>query len=709
VLIMALANLGSGVAWGELVRYVAYELVWVALPGVLVCALCSRSDSWLLLITTGIAVGHAMEILEFLALASLGLRSWYGWLPLLVSALAAWRLLKRRRQAGRVPREGIALSLPVLGLLLALYGYVVGTVWVSELVTQPLPKPAFASGAERVWVHPSLLLHMGDTAEIKHRWPIQDLRVSGEPYFYHYFAFVHAAAASTVTGVEISVTLLRLSLLFWMLVLIWQLYTAGYELYRTRAVGVLTVAGAVIVSEWLIPGEFPGTLHNDPGHTLGLILFLPALVQIFRVISSPSVEVGRWPIIGLLLVAALGTKAVILPVLLGGLLGYALIIGVRERRLEWRSVSLVAAVVLMGLLSGIAYLQPGSVEANTQWVEPFLEIKDTSWAYQKVYPRLVGGLQGVVGHEGWVAAWLAALVSATAIGLELIRRYAVALPAVFAVLWGSKTADLRTATRWLGMVFVASAGIGYSVANWWHGQVKFLYYGHLALIMLASYGGLLLWRARHQRRVAEAALFISLLMIVQASWSSLERYARRAVYRLSDPQPAHGPLTKGLYEGLLFLRDHTPIEAVVAVNRMQFKLDSGTTTDDGYLYYSAFSERRMFYEGWDNTGSHQAYLAKTIRALKSRLDRQQALYEARRLAPDPYPERTAVLQRLFQESDPAAFAQVASANHVNYLLVDKVNGLPVQPPSEAVELVFRNPAVEIYKIFPALPQTSRGE
>src|SRR4029079_9937986 len=60
--------------------------------------------------------------------------------------------------------------------------------------------------------------------------------------------------------------------------------------------------------------------------------------------------------------------------------------------------------------------------------------------------------------------------------------------------------------------------------------------------------------------------------------------------------PGDEELDRGLYDGLNWMRSHTPVDAVVAVdNYYRGSPDVGLPTVSDY---SAFAERRVFLEGW---------------------------------------------------------------------------------------------------------------
>ena len=104
---------------------------------------------------------------------------------------------------------------------------------------------------------------------------------------------------------------------------------------------------------------------------------------------------------------------------------------------------------------------------------------------------------------------------------------------------------------------------------------------------------------RHREASASGAIALGLIPLVAASVLTTPLYLyptlRKAVTGL--PLTAARPVVvPGLLTALQWLRDHSPIDAVFAVNNHW--LDPGRTNGK-YYYYSAFSERQIFIEAYD--------------------------------------------------------------------------------------------------------------
>jgi hypothetical protein len=139
--------------------------------------------------------------------------------------------------------------------------------------------------------------------------------------------------------------------------------------------------------------------------------------------------------------------------------------------------------------------------------------------------------------------------------------------------------------------------------------------------------------------------------------------------RIASPNSAseYG-LTAQLYRGLIWVRDHTNRCDVLAVNNHYSEPDDMAPD---YLYYSAFTERRVFLESW-----HYAPPVK--------------------LGANPFPGRLA-LSNQAASGNPAALRELAR-DGVSYILIDKLHGSGSAGPPSTSRLVFSNSALDVYRL-----------
>ncbi|MDX6479103.1 MAG: hypothetical protein QOG29_1690 [Gaiellaceae bacterium] len=142
-------------------------------------------------------------------------------------------------------------------------------------------------------------------------------------------------------------------------------------------------------------------------------------------------------------------------------------------------------------------------------------------------------------------------------------------------------------------------------------------------------------------------------------------------------------MSNDLYRGLLWLRANSSTDDVIAVDNYYEPVGPvGLHRSPSYFFYAAFAERRVFLEGWLFTRRANQLGAS-------------AVVEGRLI---PYPERLRLNNAVFIRGDPRALQILVHRYGVRYLLVDRLNGFATARVRALGKLVFRNPAVAIYRV-----------
>ena len=140
-------------------------------------------------------------------------------------------------------------------------------------------------------------------------------------------------------------------------------------------------------------------------------------------------------------------------------------------------------------------------------------------------------------------------------------------------------------------------------------------------------------------------------------------------------------LTPQLYAALKWIRDETPENSVVAVNNHW--IDENRTAALAFDY-SAFSERRVFLEGW-------AYSQRAFAEGYQKVGASQI---------NPFAGRFALNRAAFTRGDPRALKAMADRYGVRYLLDDQVNGYRADLPAleRAGPVVYRARGVTVIEL-----------
>lgn len=544
---------------------------------------------------------------------------------------------------------------------------------------------------------------------------------------------MHIAAIAQVTGIELPVLLFRLVPAVLLATVVLQVAWAGRALTGRPWAGPVAALLLIAFGEldpnpdqaFVFFNTFFYSLHTSPTFLLGLLFFIPALALVAEM-CEPGPKAGprwgRWAVLAVLLAACAGTKATILPVLVGGLVvyvGVSLALDRRAVRAPIAAAALAAAIFAVSFAGlydggegGLDLDPPGSISEMrpVQQLEPRFEgvpvIEQGFWLGAAVL-----GLAGFAAASLFGTAWLfrtrlsrappwALLLAAvfvaslvpflvfmhpggsqnffTYYGLTAVAPLAaVALLSLLAS-WRRQPTGVLRGTLWGAVGVCAALALGTLVDDSRELYRDAIWFG-VPLVAIAATA--VATAAGSRARAAAAAALVSV-----AAYGALDTpldtgpdLAERA--RAGEPlHPTGGRgLTEGLYEGLQWLREESPEDSVLAVSN--YWVDEAEVSPF-FSYYSGFAERRVFLEGW-------GYTIATARAGPSRVATGEV---------HPYPDRFSINQAVFRDGDPSALMGLEGAG-VDYLLVDLANGgAPGVARLDLGEPAFSNSDVEIYAL-----------
>jgi hypothetical protein len=657
-LVLAIVLLGRPIAYGVPGWSVAFFWAWALLGiGGSGAALCwavglFRGDLALLL-GHGLALGMALHGLLFLAGRGLGVSA----LPIVLPLLALTAILCRRRSA-----EDPAAVVPAgPGLLLVvLLGCALQPLATVRQLGEPFPV--------------DLLFHSGNTAEVRHRWPLEDPRMAGMSLNYPVLAYAIPSEASTLTGLPVADCLLGLSALLWIGLLALQTYNVGRVLLGDQVGAAL---GATILLLHEDPGALLGlgrgaflstldtALYGSPTTVCGLVLLASLALVVAQVFADPRRRKALLALLMILALAASLTKATILPPAAGGcalVAAWAFRQGRRDRaRIAVLLASLLAATAVPFTLRlgtgdtsyrGILRWDAGAIVRHS----PFASVAGHAFGLS---PDAASWLVPVIAP-----AWLAGYLGLAGLGALLFvvrRREPLTEGQIFAI-------------------GVAVAGLVPALLLDAHGfsQIFFLYNGQLLLGILA--GGAM---AGVLRRPSVALVLVLGLATLPPLDKARRVLAARPNADMRAASVVRDPTVEAYGAGLAWLRAHAARGAIVFA-------------DNPSLLLSAFGECQMYYEtglftprGWEERwrGASEPYPERA--AFQESLLRRptaEVAAEARRLFPAP----TEIL---------VVADSVQSKIEAGFVVVDigPVPGRPLLSPA-FFRPAFTNHALHVYRL-----------
>ncbi len=270
----------SSVNVRDSVIYLAYVAAFVLAPGLLLERVL-RPDPRAAIdrLATGWALGYAVELLVFAFTATIGARWLLPWT--IVAIVVVLGLINvRTARAPSVSQRPPWFGWGVAGLS------VLGVVYlaIAFFTTSPLPGTVAS-----VSYYADFPFHLGLAANAATHWPMSDPKVSGQPIPYHIFVYWHLAAAHQITGLPLSLLLLRLDIPVLLVAFAVAVAAAGTEFGRNPLAGLLALGLVLFVGElhpnpdakFLYHASFANTFfyseYTSPTFTYGLVFFVPAL------------------------------------------------------------------------------------------------------------------------------------------------------------------------------------------------------------------------------------------------------------------------------------------------------------------------------------------------------------------------------------------------------------------------------------------------
>ncbi len=635
----AIVMRSCGYDFATVAKYAAYLALHVALPGVVALHLVFRVPlSPARMLALAVPTGFAIEIFTFLSLSALDAKPLFPWTPVVWIAAGVTIRLVNRRWPVRLPVSAHHAGV-MAWLALAFLGTAVmaaSQMFAESPLAQGLPTRAIFHD----WVY-----LVSRAAVIKNHWPLDDPSLSGTPLQYHYFMMVHAAAVSWTTDIEITAVMLRLVFVPLGAVLVAQAYLLGRMVSRSPWGGVIAALLTVVVSEVsfqpsygdpLFLGLFVRWLFVSPTFFFGMIFCGAILLAVAQCARLKNCHARHYVWLFLLGTTGTGAKGTVLPVLIGALGLWAAWRWLRERRVPWRVVAFAGclvtafAVVYFPTMSewrtGNAALRPFHVFELTGFWKQYLP----AW-------------------REWLAQWLptgaALTVASVACGAVVFAgTCGVRLLAIPYLFWGSVERRDAPLVGWLGAFFVASAGMGLLMELNSHGELYVILMMRLPMAVLTA--GFLVatsrriagwWREQQAapslgsaspfaridgRPVAPrggqppggrwlprlilgtGAMVLAATLGMQTSLWWVRNRAGLAEWIKTPTDLKPDGYMQELQEALLWVRNHTEPNAVLVANACtpeNMRKDHWGALDRTltgvHFYYSALSERRLWFEG----------------------------------------------------------------------------------------------------------------
>jgi hypothetical protein len=706
----------SGVSAGDIAKFIGYEIAFVFVPGAaLLWAVRGRRHGPLLTIGLGWPIGQTLEILAFSATAAIGVRGLFVAYPIVVAVPCALVILRRPARRGSQANDA-----PLSGLLIwsaaAAMSLGIGYLALAFIPQVPLPSTShpvqyFPDFANWVGLVAEVKNHWPATSPGLSGFPLHY-----EWFVFDHMAAISQVTGVGIPTIAFRLDFIPTLLVLGCQLLLLGRFVGRSAWTGVLAIVVVFLLGPLDLTKD-IDGQSPFfdqfNFHLWASWTFafGLMFLLALLYLLTERLPYTSwrsgASVRAWSLIALLMIGASGAKATILPVVITGTALYGVLELLRRRALPTNAivtVGLGAVIFVVTFLIVYGGGVPGTVIEPLAFLgrtAPEVVASNISSHALRDIVRLIGyavSLSGILlplagvlyllrrRHRAELQHFMLCLcfVAAGIFIANVVHQvgdselyffdtgYAagtIVAAAGLRLAWQELGTDIPITRRNAVLAFVAwcaliTAAVVVTSPTDAHPAGLLLRYGAIATgaaIFVLVAGFLVRRRQAPASGVIALGLIPLLAVSVLVSPIQLAPTVKRVLTGEpitvveADPQTVRG-LTPGLVVALDWLRNNTPITAVIAVSNHWI---DPAETDGRYYYYSAFSEREVFVEpynpleyGLDFPPLTPAFAAYQYRARLNDAVFDDADVAALRILTQQYDVRFLLVDRLHHNANP---------------------------------------------------------
>jgi hypothetical protein len=649
----------------DLIKYLLFQVFFIFLQGSLFIRLIRLNLKGIERVVYSYGLGIVITILEYFVCFSLHFDKGIFFIGIVVSIIESVIIFKVLLQKKYNPIHSFLLvPLPLWNifsiiLMVTLFGFI---------LYNPLPN---VGGT--VTFNQDLLWNIGNMESAQRGFPMEDSRVAGVPLYYHYFGSIHLAVMSLITGIEPTELFFKFSQLGKAFLIVFSAFLLGKNFFRDTTKGlwftwIFFFTSCASLNKVMENGY--GTFLNinflhitvkPIGFQFSISFLFLAAVILLKQFRETRLQYNLLITFTLLSFFSIGTKGPVGLVLVGVVLAIMFIslILKKDRIRQIAIYALSLSVLFIG-----TYLTFIKNSTSSLGFQLGYTVRDTA-VWKNITEYVTFGK-----NEDWL------IVPAIFVHLFLFLPFAMPL----FVFW---LADRIKSFNRLHFEELLVGGLAICGIC---GTLIFKQDGHSELyfiltaipfIELAA----LSWLFNNVPRLSSVSRFLICLLFLIGSYTTAANVIAQIIEgekKVESVQsklnyygpPGYNQITSYENEAMLWLKEHSNTQDLMATNRHYY---FGTKTEgtQRYFYYSTFSNRRYFLEGW-------------------------AYYYSREEFKKVPKDRLLLNKKIFNnESD---VEEILSHYKIKYIVASKFENPELRLTYDNAQVVFSNRDVDIYRV-----------
>lgn len=587
----------GGVSATDQLLFLAAQVAFVLIPGLAITLIVNPPGDIVKLLIVSYMIGFGVVVGEYFLFSALGLHAHMTVCMSAVSAVGIYGIYRKRDTLKRTKTDMRAAG--AYGIFLAA---VLVAVLAIGLTTYRTPDLSPTGSA---YLYQDVAWNTGNTVSLAWGLPVQDIHVDGFSFGYHYFVNAFLAPLYNMLGISAYTLYVKLLAIVQVFIFTGGLYLLFSLLFKNKWLRVCA-AGATALCSALILQHMFWYAYATP-LSMGLACAAAYFfIRFSRKMDTASVKDRDFLMFLMLLMVATGVKTLLAVGVIAGA-GILILAQIFYRKKNTANL-LLAGVVLLAAVAG---LYVGMVYGTHTFNSLQRAFAAPMWmgAAPEYYLKALEIFPGMPEL----------LVKIMCYPVYLAENYLVLVVAVILILvaLGKKKAGYRRIRLFL-LAGIVTGLVAASVLYQPGMSNLFFLEGTLPLCAFALFLSVKEHMDNKRLDASEKRMFYVIMGAV---------FAFQAVFNIGVLQndytnglPAVGrtgavsqydSITAGQYEGMLWLKNETAKDAVFATDRQHYT-PSGTLADARYYYYTAFSERQCYAEGYNYISTHNADFERVI-------------------------------------------------------------------------------------------------
>jgi hypothetical protein len=562
------------------VKYFAYVLIVLVFPGFIFVRILLPSRSLIDQLVLGYPIALCIEGYCIIAIKYFGLSPW---LLLLLPASAIILFLFKKDQFVPVSVKKIIPNAKVSQLIISILVPSLFLAWFCFILNNRHP-----SNVDFTIIHHDIAWTLGNcVAQTRNLIP-DDFHFLGKKLYYHYGQVLHLISIQSITRISFFSLLCRLDFSFNLLYILISLVWISRKLINSFKLQFLMVFLSIFgnsIIPLLSTSHFWQVLYYPLSYFFSLIFLFPLLVVIKW--FTQGFNKNEFLIGIVLLIAIIGAKSNLFPLLFATLFAVSFIARLSGRPLKNDILFLLVPLCFFMAWFFIIYSKTSMHGTLMFFDPPFIMVKILSFLH--IVPTSFAGKllillsRWIVFLPGWIGGCLLVpviIVSYTL--LKTLRNGPIDNFPLFALLFVIVSFIPSMFMRYLGYEYNLMYPIPIITIAAMYCMDKIN--KNIGKLMVLGLSGWLV-----------ISLIIDINIVNKFSHTiwGISKWKQNNEQKLKDDHT----LSRNEYSGLVFIRDHTPFDALIICDRHGFSHVETTTFGECFFYYSAFSERHYFMEG----------------------------------------------------------------------------------------------------------------